>query len=477
MDVLFVAAEAWPFAKSGGLGDVIGSLPNALKQQGINVRVIMPLYSNIAEGFRTKMRLCDEFKVNLGWRSQYCGLRELEHENVHFYFIDNEYYFKRDILYGCFDDAERYAYFCRAVLKSLPRMDDFRPDILHCHDWHSALIPFMIRHSYKRQAYYYQIHTLFTIHNLCYQGRYSGEVFDKVLGWAGQGHLWEQMEYYGDINFMKAALLTADAISTVSPSYAKEIQTEYYGEGLDGILRNRSMDLHGILNGIDESFYNPVKDTMLHNNYCDPPGKVANKASLQRELGLPEQARTPLFSIVSRLAEPKGIDLLDYVMDDLLQQNVQLVVLGTGEREYENMMRYFASRYPNKMALRLVYDEPLAHRIYAGADMILIPSRLEPCGLTQMIAMRYGTVPIVRETGGLQDTVQPYNHFDGSGNGFSFHNYNAGELLDTIWRATDLYHNQAAAWAQLSRQGMAGQFDWQQSAEQYVELYKQMTHK
>lgn len=476
MDVLFVAAEAWPFAKSGGLGDVIGSLPPALQAQGLNVRVIMPLYSTIADEFKSRMHLREEFKVNLNWRQQYCGLKELEHEKIHYYFIDNEYYFKRSHLYGHGDEAERYAFFCRAVLKSLRRMEDFRPVILHCHDWHTALIPFIIHNHYQHQAFYYPIHTLFTIHNLRYQGRFGSEVFDRVLGWAGKGEWWEQLEFYGDINFMKGALLTADAISTVSPNYAQEIQNPYFGEGLDGVLRHRSSVLRGIVNGIDENFYNPGADPMLSCNYVEPAGKALNKSGLQQELQLPVAARTPLLSIVSRLTEPKGIDLLDYSLDVLLQQDLQLVVLGEGDREYENIFRYYAARYPHKLALRLGYDEPLAHRIYAGADMLLMPSRFEPCGLSQMISMRYGAVPIVRETGGLQDTVQPYNYYDGSGNGFSFHNYNADEMMDAIKRAVALYRDHPEKWERLSRQAMKCHFNWQQSAAAYKELYKQIAN-
>lgn len=475
MDVLFIAAEVWPFAKTGGLADVTGSLPAALKAQGVNVRVIMPLYSEIADEFKSRMRLREEFKVNLSWRSQYCGLKELEHQGIHFYFIDNEYYFKRDRLYGYGDDDERFAFFCRAVLKSLPRMDDFRPDILHCHDWHTALIPFIIRNSYARRAFYFPIRTLFTIHNLYYQGRFGGDVFDRVLGWAGHGLWWEQLEYFGDINYMKGALLTADAISTVSPSYAREIQTEDYGEGLDGVLSYRSKVLSGILNGIDERFFDPATDPALPQWYQEPSGKAANKAALQQELGLPLQEKTPLLCMVSRLVEPKGLDLLDPILDEVLREEVQLAVLGTGEREYENLLQFYAERYPDKFSLRLTYDEALAHRIYAGADMILIPSRFEPCGLTQMIAMRYGTLPLVRETGGLKDTVAAYDRLDGSGNGFSFKNYHAGELLAAIQHALMVYREEPEVWERLSRQAMDSHFDWRRSAASYLELYKKIT--
>ncbi|MDO4540049.1 MAG: glycogen synthase GlgA [Syntrophomonadaceae bacterium] len=474
MDVLFIAAEAWPFAKTGGLGDVAGSLPAALKARGVNVRVIMPLYSTIAKEYKSQFKLRDEFKVNLSWRSQYCGLKEFQHQGIHYYFIDNEYYFKRDRLYGYGDDDERFAFFCRAVLKSLRRMDDFRPDILHCHDWHTALIPFIVRNSYARRAFYFPIKTLFTIHNLYYQGRFGGDVFDRVLGWAGHGDWWEQLEYYGDINYMKGALLTADAISTVSPSYAAEIQTEAYGQGLDGVLRYRSQALSGILNGIDERFFDPALDPALVSWYTEPAGKAENKAALQEEMGLPVQAKTPLLCVVSRLVEPKGIDLLDPILEELLREEVQLAVLGTGEREYENIFKYYAEHYPDNCAFCYNYDEDLAHRIYAGADIILIPSRFEPCGLTQMIAMRYGTVPLVRETGGLKDTVAAYDPADGSGNGFSFKNYNPAELLDTIRGALAVYREQPAAWAALARQAMDSHFDWERSAAAYMGLYKKI---
>lgn len=472
MRVLFAVSEASPFVKTGGLGDVGSSLPAALKKRDVDVRIIMPKYGAIPEEIRKKMKHLTHFYVTLSWRRQYCGLEELEHDGIKYYFLDNEYYFKRENLYGYYDEAERFAFFCRAVLESLTRIEEFRPDIIHCNDWHTALIPLMLKAYFGNNPFYYNIKTVFTIHNLKYQGIFPREVLGDILGLGDEYCTEDKMEFYGAVNYLKAGLVYADCITTVSPTYAQEIQDPYFGEKLDGILRARKDRLYGILNGIDYKKYNPLTDPYIFVNYrsslCK---KEENKVQLQSLLGLPVLREVPLLGVISRLADQKGMDLLAHVLEEMLNMDIQMAVLGTGEKRYEDMFTYFASKYPEKLAVRITFDDELAHRIYAGADLFLMPSRFEPCGLSQMIAMRYGTIPVVRETGGLKDTVIPYNQYTGEGNGFSFANYNAHELLFTVQRAVKLFREDKTAWKGLTENARKSDFSWDKSAQKYVEIY------
>jgi starch synthase len=472
MKVLFAIAEAAPFAKTGGLGDVGGSLPAALAAAKIDVRVMLPKYGFIPEELQKDCRPLTHVKVQLGWRKQECGIEELNYQGVHYYFFNNAQYFGRERLYGYEDDGERFAFFAKAVLESLTCLN-FQPDILHCHDWHTALIPLLLTENYGHHPYYYGIKTVLTIHNLKYQGQFAAAYFDDVLGLSGHKTAWEKLSFDGGINCLKAGLLAADALTTVSPTYAREIQNPYFGEKLDGILRQRHSDLHGILNGIDVSQYDPQTDPFLAVNYrsslCK---KEENKVDLQQILNLPVRRDVPLLAIVSRLVDQKGLDLVAHVLEEMLGMDLQLVVLGSGEKRYEDMFRYFAGKYPAKIAVRLAFDNVLAHKIYGGADLLLMPSLYEPCGLSQMIAMRYSTIPVVRETGGLKDSVRPYNEFTGEGNGFSFRNYNAHELLFTVQRAVRLYYENKNAWKGLAENARRVDFSWQNPAAQYAALYQ-----
>lgn len=475
MKIVFVITEADPFIKTGGLGEVGGSLPAFLSKQGVDVRVIMPKYSAIADHLRGEFKHLAHFDVPITWRKQYCGLDEMVYQGIHYYFIDNEYYFSRPRVYGEYDDAERFAFFSRAALESLIHIPGFKPDIIHCHDWHTALIPLMLKEFYNREPLYYPIKTVFTIHNLKYQGIFAKEVLGDILGLGMEYFTEEALEFHGSVNFMKAALIYADRITTVSPTYAQEIQNPYYGENLDGLLRKRSASLRGILNGIDYQIYDPYKDpyiVMPYNNF--PLAKEENKKHLQSIFGLPVRGDRAVLGMVSRLADQKGLDLLAHVIEEILDLNVQLVILGTGENRYEQMLRHFASKYREKLAIRLEFLDKLAHQIYAGADLFLMPSRFEPCGISQMIAMRYGTIPIVRETGGLKDTIMPYNAVTGSGNGFSFINYNAHELLFTIQYAVKLYENDKLVWDNIRQNALTSDFGWDRSANAYIEIYESL---
>jgi len=476
MNVLFAIAEAHPFAKTGGLGDIGGSLPGALRKH-CQIRVIMPKYASIPAEIRKNIRHIIDFKVKLGWREQYCGLQELEYEGLHYYFIDNEYYFKRDRLYGYEDDGERFAFFSLAVLKSLTRLEDFVPDIIHCHDWHTALIPVMLKEFFSSSPHHYPIKSVFTIHNLKYQGIFAFDTLDSLLGLGEKALIRESLEFYGAGNYMKAGLLYADCLTTVSPTYAQEIQQPFFGEKLEGILRMRSNKLYGILNGIDYNIYNPLTDPYLSVNYCSSLSKKAkNKTNFQEVLGLPVREDVPVLAIISRLVEQKGMDLVVHILEELLQMDVQLVILGTGEQKYEELFCRIAVRYPEKAAVRLNFDEPFAHQVYGAADMLLMPSLFEPCGISQMIAMRYGTIPIVRETGGLKDSVIPYNEYSGEGNGFSFPNYNAHELLFTVQRAVRLFTLDKPAWKALIEDARACDFSWEKSALTYQKLYEEISN-
>ena len=470
MKILYAASEAAPFAKSGGLADVAGALPKALVRDGIDARVVMPLYGDLK--FKDTLTYVTNFSVPVGWRSQYCGLFKAERDGVVFYFIDNEYYFKRSGLYGFYDDGERFAFFSRAILEML-FYTDFEPDIINCNDWQTALTPVYLNLYYRHLDKFSRIKTVFTIHNIAYQGKYGLDILEDTCGiGARDAHV---VEYDGCANFMKGAIECADKVTTVSPTYSHEIQTAYYGERLDGLLRSRVEHLSGILNGIDTSYYDPANDPELFAAYSaeDPAGKAVNKAELQRMLSLPESPDTPLFAIVSRLADHKGLDLVALAADDILEGDVQLIVLGKGEYYYENFFYHLAQRYPNKVSALLVYNKDLSKKVYAGADMFLMPSKTEPCGLSQMIASRYGAVPIVRETGGLYDSIRDCGWPEG-GNGFTFAPYSAWELLGAVRRAEKMYTEQPEQWCALRHTAMTCDFTWNRSALQYIELYGEL---
>lgn len=473
MQVVFASAEAAPFVKTGGLGDVAGSLPRALVAAGADVTVMVPKYGTIASEYTDRMEHVADFYVSLGWRNEYCGLERLVIDGVTYLFIDNERYFKRDYPYGFFDDGERFAFFSKAVTESLQHLPEgFQCDVLHCNDWHTALAPVFLREFYQGLPLYERVKTVFSIHNIAFQGQYADTILNDILGMAHIPNAARQLRCdERSINYMQGALDYSDAITTVSPSYAWEIQTPEYGEGLDGILRRRSNVLSGILNGIDTDAWNPATDPMIHANYsaADMSGKKACKAALQEELGLEVRDDRPLMVMVTRLTRQKGMDLVTYALDRILSGGVQVAVLGTGD--YEEPMRYFANKYPGTCAARITFDNALSHRMYAGADMFLMPSLFEPCGLSQMIAMRYGTLPVVRETGGLRDTVAPYNQFTGEGTGFTFANFNGDEMGDAVFRGARLYWDDHAAWDQLVQNAMAADFSWVRSADEYMNLY------
>jgi starch synthase len=481
MKILYAIFEAAPFAKSGGLGDVGGALPMFLNENGHDARVIMPKHDAIPSRFKSEMKPLFNFQVQLGWRSQYCGVEKLKHRGVIYYFIDNEYYFKRDSLYGHGDDAERVAFFCKAALLFLTHLESFKPQVIHCNDWHTSLIPVMLKEHFGSHPYYYDVKSVISIHNLKYQGIVGSDFLGDVLDMAGHVAARENMAWGGAINFLKGALHYADAITTVSPTYAKEIMTPYYGEGLDGVLRWREDHVTGILNGIDYGEYDPASDGRIFKTYKSASfraGKSFNKKRLQAELSLPESEETPLLVMIGRLTEQKGLDLVAHVMEELLYaDDVQVAVLGTGDWRYEEMFYYFANRYPEKMAARVTFDETLARKMYAGGDALLMPSKFEPCGIAQMIAMKYGTVPVVRETGGLRDTVLPYNKFTYEGTGFSFTNYNAHELLFTIREAVRVYREDPSAWRVICENACAADFSWRTSAEGYTALYEDICKK
>lgn len=483
LKVLFAAAEAAPFAKTGGLGDVIVSLPKELKKQGVDVRVMMPKYQDIPETFKQKMTLKTHFTVPVGWRQQYCGIEELQHEGVTFYFVDNEYYFKRHGFYGHMDDAERFTFFSRAVLESLEEID-FIPDVIHAHDWHAGPVSVLLDAHYRQRSAYENIRTLFTIHNLRYQGVFPKEVLSDLMDLEWKYFNSDGLEFFDSVNFMKAGLNFSDMISTVSRTYAQEIQQPYFGEQMDGLLGRRQKDLVGIVNGIDYEYYDPATDPMIFKNYDinSIEDKAENKVKLQQRLGLPVKEDAAMVAIVSRLVGPKGMDLVERILMELIQKvsaegygrDAQLVVLGTGEARYENLFRYVAWQSPGKVSANILFDEVLAHQIYAASDLFIMPSMYEPCGIGQLIAMRYGCLPVVRETGGLKDTVIPYNKNTGEGTGFSFSNYNAHEMLDAIERALDIYQDKKA-WNGLVKNAMSGDFSWKESARQYQEIYHKLS--
>ena len=475
MQIVFASAECAPFVKTGGLGDVAGSLPAALVRAGAEVIVMVPKYATIKDEYKAQMEHFSDFYVSLGWRNEYCGLEKLEHDGVTYMFVDNERYFARDYPYGFFDDGERFAFFSKAITESLQHLPaDFECDILHCNDWQTALAPVFLREFYQGLPLYDRVKTVFSIHNVAFQGQFSDTVMEDILGVAHIPAAATQLRCDAcSINYMLGALHYADAITTVSPTYASEIQTPEFGEGLDGVLRERSYALQGILNGIDVAAFDPATDKRIAANYTvdDRSGKAVCKAKLQEELGLEVRDDRPLMVMVTRLTRQKGMDLVMYALDRILSGGVQVAVLGTGDRDYEDGLRYFQDKYPGTMAARIEFDPTLSQRMYAAADMFLMPSKFEPCGLSQIIAMRYGTLPIVRETGGLKDTVQPYNEFTGEGTGFSFTNFNGDEMGDAVFRAARLFWDNREAWNQLVTQAMSQDFSWTRSADKYLDLY------
>ena len=472
MKVLYVASEALPFMASGGLGDVAGSLPQALRKRLIGCRVVMPLYDTIKQEWKDKMTFVTNISVPVAWRRQYCGIFQAKHEGVIYYLIDNQYYFKRDTIYGHYDDAERFTFFSRAVLEILPVVD-FKPDIIHCNDWQSALTPVFYSTIYSKDPWYQGIKTVFTIHNIQYQGTYGMELVNDVIGLNPADT--EIVEYDGDVNFMKGAIECANKVTTVSPSYANEILDPWYSHGLDTILRDRQWKLQGILNGIDTVNYDPETDASIVKNYTVKDvkeGKAENKRQLQENMGLPERADVPVIGLVTRLVSHKGLDLIKGILDELLYtSDVQVVVLGSGDWQYENFFKEMANKYPDKLAVRIGFVPSLARKIYAGADLFLMPSKSEPCGLSQMVALRYGTVPIVRETGGLRDSISDSG--DGQGNGFTFKTYNAHDMLGAIRRGLDAYAN-AEYWDALVVRAMECDCSWGKSANEYIKMYKEL---
>lgn len=477
MKILFAASGCVPFIKTGGLADVVGALTPVLKAQGADVRVILPLYAAIPQEYVNQMKLECEFEVELCWRRQYCGIKSLEYQGVTFYFVDNQYYFGRSYIYGLGgDEYERFGFFDRAVIDALVHLD-FKPDVVHCHDWQTGMIPALLKIQYAQYPFYQDMKTVYTIHNLQYQGVFPIKAVQDTLGLGDSLFTSDKLECYGCANYMKAGLVYADELTTVSPSYADEIQTAFYGERLDGLLRARKDQLVGILNGIDVNDYDPAKDPQIYANY-DPyhlGGKEICKQELQKELGLEVDPTVPLVGIISRLSNQKGFDLIECVIRELMATGIQLVVLGMGEAKYTNLFSWAESEYPGRLATRFAMNHQLAHRIYAGSDMFLMPSQFEPCGLSQMIAMRYGSVPIARETGGLRDTVLSYNKFTDEGNGFTFFNYNAHDMLHTVRRAVHYYNNNRDVWYRLIVRGMTGDYSWYSSAGKYMALYEEVT--
>lgn len=469
MKVLYAASEAMPFMASGGLGDVAGSLPQALRKRLIGARVVMPLYDNIKQEFKDNMQFITHISVPVAWRRQYCGIFEARAGGVIYYLIDNQYYFKRDTIYGQYDDAERFAFFARAVLEIIPHIG-FKPDVIHCNDWQTALTPVYYKTMYADKPGYENIKTVLTIHNIQYQGVYGKEIMEDVLGIGGEHE--SLLDYDGCVNFMKGGIECADKVTTVSPSYANEILDPWYSHGLDSILNSRRSKLCGILNGIDVINYNPETDSALWENFSaeKPEGKAKNKAELQALMGLPVKADTPVIAMITRLVSHKGLDLVKAVADELLAtEDVQLVVLGSGDWQYESFFRELKDRHPDKMGLRLGFVPDLAHKIYAGSDIFLMPSKSEPCGLSQMVALRYGTIPVVRETGGLRDSIKDSG--DGEGNGFTFASYNAHDMLYAIRRSLEGYRN-ASGWEILVQRALDSDFSWGRSANEYIRMYK-----
>ncbi len=472
--VLFVASEGVPFIKTGGLADVVGSLPKYLNKEEFDVRVILPKYLCMREDLKSRLNYVTHFYMDLGWRSQYVGVLETVYDGIQFYFIDNEYYFSGFKPYGnIYEDIEKFAFFSKAALSALPVIG-FRPDIIHCHDWQTGLIPVFLKDKFSEGEFFRGIKTIMTIHNLKFQGVWDMKTIKNITGLPDYFFTPDKLEAYGDANYLKGGLVYADALTTVSPTYAEEIKTPFYGENLNGLLCARAHDLRGIVNGLDYNEWNPETDPLIDRNYNIKnfrKEKVKNKIALQKELGLAQNEKTFMLGIVSRLTDQKGFDLINYMMEEMCQQDWQIVVLGTGEERYENMFRHFAWKYPDKVSANIYYSEAISHKIYAASDAFLMPSLFEPCGLSQLMSLRYGTLPIVRETGGLKDTVIPYNEFEGTGTGFSFTNYNAHEMYNTIRYAHSVYVDKKREWNKLIDRAMAADFSWKASADKYAEMY------
>lgn len=472
--VLFAGSEAVPFSKTGGLGDVAGSLPRALKHAGARAGVITPLYASIPQEYKDRMKHVADFYVPLAWRNVYCGIEKVTLQGLDFYFVDNKDYFGRDGLYGYFDDGERFAFFSKAICEAIAHVPELECDILHCNDWQTALCPVFLREFYRGVPQCNNVKVVFTVHNVKFQGQFGDKVLDEILGLGGIPAARDQLRCDKDsINYMKGALCYSDWITTVSPSYANELQMPFYGEGMDGIFRRRANALSGILNGIDQTVWNPASDPMIPANYSanDRGPKAECKRALQEELGLNQDPTRPLVVSIGRLTDQKGLGLVRYAMEGLMRRGVQVAILGTGDHDHEEAFKYFASKYPGQMAARIAFDNALSHRMYAGGDLLLMPSEFEPCGLSQMIAMRYGTLPVVRETGGLRDSVQPYNKFTGEGTGFSFANMNADEMADTLLGACEIFWTDQDAWNRLIDNAMAADFSWRRAANDYMDIY------
>ena len=472
MKVLFAASEAHPFIKTGGLGDVMGALPKSLIKLGVDVRVVIPKYKNIKDEFKQKLQFIKWFTVPVGWRNQYCGVFQYQYKGVIYYFIDNEYYFNRDGLYGYFDDGERFAFFNRAVLEFIKQVD-WQPDLINCNDWQTGMVPVLLNLEYKKDLFYSKIKTVFSIHNLLFKGSFSPKVLPELFGYDYMPLVNGSVELDGSVSFLKGGLNYCDQITTVSNTYAEEIKTPQYGEGLDGFLRSKSYYLMGIVNGIDYEEFNPQDDKFIFKNFSinSLGNKLENKLALQRELGLPQKKDTPMIGLISRLTHQKGCDLIVNMIDRLLQRDIQIVILGTGDYWYEETFKNLQYRYPDKVSANIKFDNALAHKIYAATDMFLMPSLFEPCGLGQLIALRYGSIPIVRETGGLKDTISPYNKYNGVGTGFGFKNFNSNELMQIIEYALTIY-NDKNAWNNIIRQAMNSDNSWEKSAMQYKWLYE-----
>ena len=477
MRVLFAASEAHPFIKTGGLGDVMGALPKSLAKLGVDVRVVIPKYKNIKDELKQKLQFVKWFTVSVGWRNQYCGIFQYQYKGVIYYFIDNEYYFNRDGLYGYFDDGERFAFFNRAVLEFIKQID-WQPDLINCNDWQTGMVPVLLNLEYKKDEFYSKIKTVFSIHNLLFKGSFSPKVLPELFGYDYMPLVNGSVELDGSVSFLKGGLNYCDQITTVSNTYAEEIKTPQYGEGLDGFLRSKSYYLMGIVNGIDYEEFNPQDDKLIFKNFNinSIDNKVQNKLSLQRELGLPQKKDTPMIGLISRLTHQKGCDLIVNMIDRLLQRDIQLVILGTGDYWYEETFKNLQYRYPDKVSANIKFDNTLAHKIYAATDMFLMPSLFEPCGLGQLIALRYGSIPIVRETGGLKDTISPYNQYNGVGNGFGIKNFNSNELMQIIEYALTIY-NDKNAWNNIIRQAMNSDNSWEKSAMQYKWLYEGVVNR
>lgn len=472
MKILFVATEASPFFKTGGLGDVIGSLPKALQKEGLDVRVIMPKYSNIPLSYREKMVQKAEITVPVGWRKQFCGLEELAEGDIPFYFINNDYYFAREGIYGFYDDGERFAFFCRAVLEALPYLE-FQPDIIHCHDWQTGMVSTFLKAHYQQDDFYQDIKTIFTIHNLRYQGLFPKDVLGELLNLGEEYFNMEGLEFYGQVNYLKGGLVFSDLVTTVSPTYALEIQTPQFGENLDGLLSKKADSLKGIVNGIDDN-YNPQTDPELFINYkVSTVKKQKNKEKLQENLGLPVNGKLPMVALVSRLVEQKGLELIREKINEILAMELQLVVLGTGEGKYEEMFKEAADRHPEKLSVNLFFNDSLARKIYSASDIFLMPSLFEPCGIAQLIAMRYGCIPLVRETGGLKDTVHNFENLTGEGSGFTFVDYQADDLLNALNRAIVLYRDKSL-WLKISKNISKKDLSWRKPAKEYLALYDEL---